>query len=1148
MKTVIADFLAPQSRFSRSANVERDHGADAIAGYLPTGRALDVIGRIARGLSDPAAGRTLSITGPHGGGKSSLALFLSALMSKAATREFKTAHAMLHAVDPALDAALRTGLQDVKAGRTGFARAFATAQNEPVAVTIARALRSVADTGRQSELPNALRSGPQTLSDKQIRDCITQICSHQPMLLVVDEFGKNLEYFAAAGNDGDPYLLQELAELTQGAEAIPLIVITMQHSSFDDYVQQASAARRREWSKVQGRFQDIPYVETPSQSRRLIAASLQVTSSQFSEAAARWVTQHHGQLELLGHGELADDVVAALPLHPLSLAVLPDLCSRYGQNERTLFSFMTGAEPAAVPRLLAATPWTPGDPLPLIGLDKLYDYFLESSANMIGVADGASRWMEIETRIRDSAGLTPTQLKVVKSIGVLNLISSGGRIRASRNMVEFSLLGSDTEQSTDSAIHVDNTLAELIEAGLITYRAFSDEYRIWQGSDYDLRRVIDNARQTCENTDLATLLNDAAPLEPAVAGRHSQRSGILRVLARRFSSVPELAAPRLDPTFDGVVYYCTDPKADWDTSPPSSDGKPTVVAFAHNLLGVRDAAVEAAALTSALRSAEDEGVDWVARRELVERAAAAQQILYVEIGRAWNTDADWQLVPSPELLDAGQGLSALLSDVCDKTYAATPRVANEMIARRELTSQGAKARHFLIDALVSNPEIEAFGIDGYGPERAIYEAIFRSTGMHRAGSDGRWSLNPPSDQAWKNVWTAINQEFDRATDSRRKLLEVAQRLAAPPIGLKDGVIPLLLIAALIAREDEIAVYEHGSLVLSIDDALAERLTKNIAHFTIKNAQTRSGRRKTVLDALIKRLGISSKSAQPTFLNVVTALYRELRVLPPYTQKTQKSLSQDALAVREAFQLASEPDVLVFETLPTILGLSPFVGRARLERGSAEQFAARLAESVLELRGAYPRLLKNIGSQLGGATATHGSLTELREQLSAQATGLDGRVLESRLKAFTSALTRPLDDRSWLENVAMMVSDGRAPRTWADEDTDRFALRVAEVGGAFRRTLALLYDQLASHPEQGFSASRVTLTRPDGSETVDLLAITAHERESIDEHFEPFIDTLVALWGSREAACRLLMARLAVEGEQHRTPTTFEIAREEQRYG
>ena len=136
------------------------------------------------------------------------------------------------------------------------------------------------------------------------------------------------------------------------------------------------------------------------------------------------------------------------------------------------------------------------------------------------------------------------------------------------------------------------------------------------------------------------------------------------------------------------------------------------------------------------------------------------------------------------------------------------------------------------------------------------------------------------------VWRAINDSFDDAVTSRMNLLDAAARLTAPPFGLKDGIIPVLLIAALVARKDDIALYEHGSLVLAIDDAVAERLTKNPAHFAVRNTQAQSGVRKAVIDALVARFGISGGRERLTFLKVATALFRDLRLLPPYAQKTQ----------------------------------------------------------------------------------------------------------------------------------------------------------------------------------------------------------------------------------------------------------------------
>lgn len=188
MTKVLADFVQTVSRFSRSANIERDHSGAGIDGYVPTGRALDVISRIAAGLKDPAAGRTFSITGPHGGGKSSLAVFLSGLLAASSSPEYKSAHSILESIDQTVDAELRTGMRSVKAGRNGFVRAFATARNEPVAATIARALHTgVTRQGLEDEaaLPPNFRAPKKAPSTAEIRARIEGLAKAQPVLLVI---------------------------------------------------------------------------------------------------------------------------------------------------------------------------------------------------------------------------------------------------------------------------------------------------------------------------------------------------------------------------------------------------------------------------------------------------------------------------------------------------------------------------------------------------------------------------------------------------------------------------------------------------------------------------------------------------------------------------------------------------------------------------------------------------------------------------------------------------------------------------------------------------------------------------------------------------------------------------------------------------
>lgn len=1142
--SVLSEFVRARARFSRSANIERDHGVHAIEGYIPTGRAIDVVSRIGRGLLDASTGRTFSITGPHGVGKSSLAVFLDGLLAPDSTPEFSTANEALRVVDEQAQRSITAGLHLLNATESGFVRAFGTARVEPVAATIARALHSGAS--RSSEAALSLvpqyfaRAGEVPVSTSDILDTVRRLCALQPVALIVDEFGKNLEAYTTSNDQGDPYLLQELAELTQGESALPLVVITMQHLAFDDYVQETSATRRREWAKVQGRFQDIPFIETPEQSRRLITASLERKTKKLDVPARKWVRARAQIFEELGLREVMEDSQHAIPLHPVTLAVLPDLCTRYGQNERTLFSFMAGSEPLAVPAFLDETEWHVDDSLPLLGLDRVYDYFLESATTMIGVSDTASRWLEIETRIRDTSGLSSAQLCALKSIGVLNLVSSGGKIRASRAMLHFCLSGiGDGLQAPED---VDNVLNSLEESGLVVYRTFSDEYRVWQGSDYDLRRAIESARRQCADLDLASLLNSATVLDPIVASRHSQRRGVLRVFQQQFTDFGRLEIDHADDTWDGFVLYST------VESPPTKLAeldcrKPVIVVSPCDLETVREAAYEAASLQLALKAAETEKADWVATRELVERTAAAQHHLRNVVARTWTRDSTWTLVNEDIELPPRSSISALVSDVSDVVYSAAPRVANEMIARRELTSQGAKARRVLLEALLESPEQPQFGLEGYGPERAIYEALYRAPGVHRKLTGEQWGLSVPTDPEWRGVWETIESALRAATDRRVNLQDVCTLLAAPPIGLKAGIFPLLIVTCLVHMGDEIALYEHGSLVLKIDDAIAERLARNPGHFTARNTGIHGESRGKVVRTIAERLKISSASGNPTFLNVATALFRELRILPPYSLKTRRGVSRVAIAVREAFQTAIEPDVLIFETLPASFGLPSFSPNEDADPDNAEKYADSLARVILELRSAYDTLLEEILQNLADATSVVGTLSDVQKRLAGQAEELDGRVLEPRLKSFVTALSRPLEGRDWLENVAMVIAGGQPPRSWTDEVALSFPLKAAEVGGSMRRIQALLYERLAAAAEPDrFTSSRLTLTYPDGREQTHLLAVTDRERQTIDKYLEPLIAELEPVFGSRTAACRMLLARLAIEDEARPEATTSKTKR------
>ena len=96
-----------------------------------------------------------------------------------------------------------------------------------------------------------------------------------------------------------PTLLQQLAEAGQGS-GLPIFLLTLQHLSFEDYLAGAGGPRRREWAKVQGRFEDIAYVESARQTRALIGSVFVVRDENLQNRITRWAQPHAKAMRSLG--------------------------------------------------------------------------------------------------------------------------------------------------------------------------------------------------------------------------------------------------------------------------------------------------------------------------------------------------------------------------------------------------------------------------------------------------------------------------------------------------------------------------------------------------------------------------------------------------------------------------------------------------------------------------------------------------------------------------------------------------------------------------------------------------------------------------------------------------------------------------------
>jgi hypothetical protein len=1106
MTKLLSNYFSLNRRYSRSINIERDlERSEALAGYIMTERSLDALRRILTGFANPETNRAWTLTGVYGTGKSSFAQFL---ISACADRENPIRQQALALLESTLESDSQEYMTlSETIPEQGFFRAVVTAQREPLSHTIVRALHRGAEVFwhnmAQSKRPKIARGlvnlkaeidAGKTIKSRAIPSLVQEVAqaAKTPVLLVVDELGKNLEFVAQNQGQEDLYLLQQLAELPRDSNS-QVYLIGLLHQSFADYGERLSSVQRNEWAKIQGRFEDIPFKDSAPQMMRLMGKAIE--RSEAEKFACAIVNQAAEWFELLPKELTADispEVVSSTyPLHPVAALVLPELCTQYAQNDRSLFTFLTSAEPYSFNRYLEETQ-VEGMELPTLKLDRVYDYFIEAVGMGITSRPKLQRWIEVQGLINDVAKtLDADSLRVLKTIGTLNIVTTTGALKATRSLVSLAL-----SNSVEEAENWQRAIDNLLQKGIVTYRRQVDELRIWEGSDFNVDSAVADylAKQ---RSPLVELLSEIRPMDPLVAQRHSYLTGTLRYFERRYldESATLSTLSCLNEDADGLIAYWVSEELPQRVPTKTTDGKPLIVLCAAKLETLRMHSREFAALKHIQHSSELQS-DGVARREVRYRLVQAEELLDESLSQAFdvaeNSNVCW-IQGKRETIRHVRDLNAQLSQVCDRVYHKTLSLWNEHINRRDLTSQGAKARMELIAAMLEKSDLERLGFEGYGPEVSLYDSLLAETGIHQEDGDELGIYPPPDDSGVATVWEAIENFCLEAKEQQQTLDLLYQRLQAPPYGMKQGAIPVLLAAVLLYHGDDVGVYQDGTFIPVLGLEHFELLVRYPERFAVKYFEV-VGLRSQVfkeLEAIWGKRKPLNKSGvrNATLLTVVKPLFQFAKALPAYTTQTQR-LSGEALRVLQALKREQEPDELVFTSLPQACGLPAITSEEGEDANIAKTLRLKLVEALREIQTAYDRLLNDCQTRLYEAFGIRSPETKLREDLRVRASYIGGQSLERRLTSFAQAAAdESKSDRQWLEALVMIVAD-KPSESWTDEDATGFEIKLSDIARRFKN-LEALQKEVAAKGE-GFDARRITVTRPDGEETHRMVWV---ERES-----------------------------------------------------
>ena len=572
MNKALSDLFHVKGRFRRSVHLERDFYTDEnlMEGYVVTATAREVLGRVVAALENGKSSKALSLTGPYGSGKSAFALFTANLLGNSDSPKTEQALTLLEQGDTSLHQRLTYINSNGKLSSSGFCPVLISGERAPISLALLRGLqygltsfngisKSSSPLQQIRNLLNAAEKGtfPQASEITKIfESAMRQIKKHEGtgILLVIDELGKFLEYATQYPAQGDMFVLQTLAEFADRSEETPLFLLTILHQAFEMYAQHATKSQSEEWSKVQGRFEDVPFTEPIEQVLRLVGTALEKRSE------ISWNNNLNTVIELglktpqLDENEFTQLLEDCLPLHPTVALLIGPLFRRFAQNERSLFAFLSSSELYGLQDFLANHHYD-GNLLPIFSLPDLYDYLNMTQGNKLYTANNGKKWAEIESAINRLPNPSEITVKLIKTIGLLGITGEViTSLKASKKLLHYAL-DDNSETFTEEFYFA---LTELEKHSIINYRRYNDTFTIWEGSDINFEaKLREAATHVSATTALATNLSRYMRTRPLVARRHLFETGTLRYFTVRYTDFDhfdvDLRTPLDDA--DGLLLY-----------------------------------------------------------------------------------------------------------------------------------------------------------------------------------------------------------------------------------------------------------------------------------------------------------------------------------------------------------------------------------------------------------------------------------------------------------------------------------------------------------------------------------------------------------------------------------------------------------------
>lgn len=847
-------------------------------------------------------------------------------------------------------------------------------------------------------------------------------------VILIDEFGKFLEYINKNKGSNDLYLLQLVSEWVNDAEKQTYFVITL-HQSFVSYSSSLDIIEKQEWEKIKGRFVELLFNEPVEQ--LLFFASKQLEDIDIPESKISDFERLNNEIiqsNLVNYSQSnASSLFNKLyPLDWLSANILVQSLQRYGQNERSLFTFLNDFSKS----------YHSSAELKFFNVNSVYDYLIQTLSTDIQNYNNPHRpqWLSsmralerVELNFSEDYSIAS---EIIKTICLVNIFcKTGGKFDK-----EFAATYINITSSFSTKIILE-TIDKLERFGVIRFYKHSNKLNFLEGTDIDIEQELTNVSKEIEvDFSIAEELGKLITFPVENAKKHSFKTGTPRYFEYRIlNEISDIKYA--EGSVDGYINLIFNSKIkNKDIKDLSKNTESNLFVFYKNSDEIYNEIFTVNKYKILLKKfISDVNASKLLNEELQHHINKLNWLVLQNLFSEAKENL-WYYLGVNKVVTSKKDLNSLLSKICDEEFVKAPSIKNELFNRENLSPQINSARKFLMRKVLEfeNKSYLGFEDSKFPPEKSIYLSLLKNTGIHQEFK-GTFTYNPPTDTSFRPLWDECISFLFFAKSSKRNLGELYDILKAKPYKLKKGFIefwiPLFLI---IKKEDYALFHELNGFVPFISDDVLDLIHKAPTNYSIKSYDV-SGLNVNLLEGYkeLVNVGENVAGAKSTFLSIFGNFLRFYKGLNEYSVTTKK-LSHKSIKLREAIKTAKDPEDALFNQFPNAFGFH--ILSIKDDEEVLKKYTIHIQKAITELKSCYDALIERIEGTIIESLDCHNmSFEEYKKDISIKLNSIDPNLLSPEQNIFFKRFFSPLDDRtSWLKSVAD-VALGKSIDKMIDEE-------------------------------------------------------------------------------------------------------------------